>query len=206
MKKVAFLLVSASVAGFFAGMLWERWTGGPETRFHDMRVVHTADYVDLVEPDSPAVTLCVKDLGSFEAAYYFVRDSIRFHPNLPAGSPEQTLRDRAGSCLGKAALLASLYRAMGMPSSAVRVVTGEIAAGDALVEHAWVEIEHDGVCLQLDPTDLLARFDFRQFPGTSYTEAFVRKEGFCFNDVGFAVVSQLNRFRHGPPPWMRASR
>jgi len=155
--------------------------------------------VDLVEPGSPAVSMCAKDLGSYKAAYYFVRDFIRFHLNLPAGGPEQTLRDRAGSCLGKVALLASLCRAMGMPSLAVRVVTGEIAVGDALVEHAWVEIEHDGVCLQRDPTDLLAWFDFRQFPGTAYTEPFVRKEVFRCNDDGFAVVSQLTRFRHGPP-------
>lgn len=206
MKRVGLAVLLALTLSFLAGMTWERFQGGSPAPFHDMRVVHTADYVDLVDPDSEEVRALARNLGSYEEAYYFVRDAIRFDPGVPAGGPERTLRDAAGSCLGKAALLASLYRAMGMPSSAVRVVTGEIASADALVEHAWVEIEHDGVCLQLDPTDLLARFDFRQFPGIAYTEAFVRKEGFCFNDDGFAVISQLNRFRYGPPPWMRPRR
>ena len=74
-------------------------------------------------------------------------------------------------------------------------MTGRVAYGDALTEHAWLELELGGSCLQQDPTPLLGSFAFEEFRGREYTERFVWRELYCFNDEGFAVVSPLNRHR-----------
>ncbi len=71
--------------------------------------------------------------------------------------------------------------------------------GDSLVDHAWVDLEYGSSCLQLDPTDLLGTHDFLRFPGQEYVRSFVSRELFCFNDEGFAAVSQLNRLRGRHP-------
>ncbi len=167
--------------------------------FHDTRVIHPEDFQALIVPEAPEVVELARQLGSLEAAYAFVRDQIDFEPSAPAGSPEQTLRDGKGSCLGKAALLASLFRALGLPAESVRVVTGQVSFGDSVLDHAWVDLEYGSLCLQLDPTDMLGRHDFLQFPGDEYVRSFVSRELFCFNDQGFAAVSQLNRLRGRHP-------
>ena len=167
--------------------------------FHDMRVVHPADYTALVDPAAPEVVALARQLGSLEEAYRFVRDAVAFEPAAPAATPAQTIGSGRASCLGKAALLASLYRALGVPAGSVRVVTGQLPLGGALVEHAWVDLEYGATCVQQDPTDLLGVHDFLAFPNAGYTDAFVQRELFCFNDAGFAAVSQLNRMRGRHP-------
>jgi transglutaminase-like putative cysteine protease len=104
---------------------------------------------------------------------------------------------RTGSCLGKSALLASIYRAMGMPSEDVRLVMGMVITPQGLAEHVWLDLELQGQCLQQDPSGMLGQFDPGEFPGNRYVETYVMKETFCFNDRDFAVVSQLNRFKNG---------
>lgn len=199
MKKSAVLagLFAAALAG---GFLLGRLGGEAQPTFHDMRVTHTGDYTALVEPDCKDVVNLARCLGSPEEAYYFVRDRIAFRPEMAAGPPCETLREKAGSCLGKAALLCSILRAQGHSTESVRVVVGQVNAGQSVAEHAWVEMEYGDACVQLDPTDFYGTFPFGEFTGTEYTHAFVWKEGFCFNDDGFALISQLNRFRNGPPP------
>jgi len=167
--------------------------------FHDIQVVHPADLQALIDPEAPEVVALARRLGSLEAAYGFVRDRIAFEPSAPAGSPAQTLRDGRASCLGKATLLTSLCRALGVPAGSVRVFTGQVPLGDALLDHAWVDLEYGSLCLQMDPTDLLGTHDFLQFPAGEYVRSFVSRELFCFNDEGFAVVSQLNRLRGRHP-------
>ena len=88
-------------------------------------------------------------------------------------------------------------RAMGIPAADVRVMTGLVAIPEGLADHAWLDLEYRGTCLQQDPSGFLGIFGFSAFPGMSFTRAFVREERYCFNDRGFAVVSQLNRFRDG---------
>ena len=161
--------------------------------FHDTRVVHPEDFQTLIAPEAPQVVDLARDLGSIEASYLFVRDRIAFEPSMPAGSPAQILANGRASCLGKATLLASLCRALGVPAESVRVVTGQVSLGGAVVDHAWVDLEYGSVCLQLDATDLLGTHDFLRFPGKEYVTSFVSRELFIFNDEGFAVVSQLNR-------------
>jgi transglutaminase-like putative cysteine protease len=169
------------------------------TSFHDTRVIHPEDLKTLVAPAAPPVVALARQLGSLESAYAFVRDRIVFDPSAAADTPEQILREGRASCLGKATLLASLCRALGVPADSVRVVTGQVPLGGSLLDHAWVDLEYGSTCLQLDATDLLGRHDFLQFPGNEYVRSFVSREFFCFNDEGFAVVSQLNRLKGQHP-------
>ena len=159
----------------------------------NIQVIHHDDLQTLIAPEAPEVVELARQLGSLEAAYGFVRDRITFDPSAPAGAPAQTLREGRASCLGKATLLVSLLRAIGVPAGSVRVFTGQVALGDNLLDHSWVDLEYGSMCLQLDPTDLLGKHDFLRFPGTEYVRSFVSRELFCFNDEGFAVVSQLYR-------------
>ena len=85
---------------------------------------------------------------------------------------------------------------MGIPASDVRLIVGNIALTDRLIDHAWIDLEYNGECLQQDPSGLLGAFEFGQFRGMEFTRFFVQEEDYCFNDEGFAVVSQLNRFRN----------
>jgi len=203
-KSLSFFLRKGAGAGVAAALATLAFLVGVEvgedseagsTTYHDMHVLDPGELTALVDGDDPRVRELAARLGGPAEAYGFVRDRVAFDPSRPAGTPSQTLVEGAASCLGKAALLASLLRAHGMPHEDVRVVTGQVRAGDDLVEHAWVEVEQDGVCRQLDPTPMLGDFAYDRFRGTEYTSAFVRREFFCFNDEGFAVISQRNRFR-----------
>ncbi len=189
-----FLIVLAA-GGFAAGVLFgvRGETGRPS--FHDMRVNHVSDLVSLVDPGDPAVRSLAEQLGTPEAAYAYVRDRVRYEPMTRAAFPGDILRNGAASCLGKATLLCSLYRAMEIPADNVRVVTGSVVHPGGLADHAWIDLEYGGSCLQQDPSGLLGQFNFAQFPAQGFTRAFVREEDVCFNDEGLAVVSQLNRFR-----------
>jgi len=186
-----------AVGVFGLGYLFRDREAMTRSAFHDMRVNRIPDLVSLVDHDDPAVRPLAERLGTPEAAYAYVRDRIRYEPMVPAASPGEILRAGAGSCLGKATLLCSVYRAMGIPASDVRLIVGNIALPDRLIDHAWIDLEYKGVCLQQDPSGLLGVFEFGQFPGMEFTRSFVQEENYCFNDEGFAVISQLNRFRKG---------
>ncbi|MHB8836395.1 MAG: transglutaminase-like domain-containing protein [Candidatus Methylomirabilia bacterium] len=196
------LQAGAAVAVLAVGFILGDQVGEAEPvdpSFHDIRVIHPKDFSALVAPEATELIALAGRLGSLEAAYGFVRDRIVFEPSAPAGAPAQTLREGRASCLGKATLLTSLIRALGVPAGSVRVVTGQVALGNSLVDHAWVDLEYGSLCLQLDPTDLLGTHDFLAFPGQEYVRSFVSRELFCFNDEGFAAVSQLNRLRGQHP-------
>lgn len=196
---LAIALAAAAVSAVGAYRLGKRHALRRED-FHDLRVNHAADYVRMVDPRSPAVRALARSLGSPENAFLHVRDAVRFNPMTPLLPAGETAERREASCLGKAVLLCSLYRAMGVPPRNVRVVVGELRTPAGAVDHAWVDLELDGVCLQQDPTQLLGSFDFADFSGAGYTRYFVQRERFCFNDRGFAVVSQLNGDRWSPAP------
>ena len=191
-------LACVLAAGIFAaGYLFRDREAGSRPAFHDMRVNHIPDLVSLVDHDDPAVRSLAERLGTPEAAYAHIRDRIRYEPMVPGSSPGEILRAGAASCLGKATLLCSIYRAMGIPASDVRLIVGNITVQDRLIDHVWLDLEYKGVCLQQDPSGALGIFEFGQFRGLEFTRFFVQEENFCFNDKGFAVISQLNRFRNG---------
>jgi hypothetical protein len=130
-----------------------------------------------------------------------VRDRVGNDAALPALPAGEMIEEGRASCLGKAVLLCSLYRAMGIPSSDVRVVTGELDYPGSVIEHAWIDMEYNGVNLQQDATNFLGLFSFDEFRNMDYARSFMRREGYAFNDVSFAVVSQLNLLKGmGHPP------
>jgi len=181
------IIVVAFVSGYFIGH--KRPT---ESTFHDMIVNHAHELSTLVTPGDKRVLDLAIDLQTPENAYQYVQDHIRDDLAIPALPAGDIISKGRASCLGKAILLCSLYRAMGFPADDVRIVTGELAYPDAIIDHAWVDIEYNGECLQQDATDLLGRYKFDQFKGMAYTRRFIRKEGYAFNDAHFAVVSRLN--------------
>lgn len=191
-----FFAVAAVFILFSAGKLL---TGSKEKQktpeFENLLVVHPKDYVNLISPEDKEVKELAQTLKTPVNAYYFVRDFVAFDPSMPAAPPHSTIKTRHASCTGKAALLCSLYGSLGIPDEHMRIILGEINYENAVVEHAWVEVKLSGAWLQQDPTDLLGRFEFADFPGRSYSKRFSRREGFCFNGTGFAVVSQMNRMR-----------
>lgn len=195
------LLPLAATGGFLFGQHQGRGpalagaTPPAVPEFHDMRINPVADYVGLLDPGDPEITRLAAGFDSYEAAYRFVSEEISFAPFVPPGPVAATLQHRTGSCLGKAALLGSLYRAMGMPAEDLRMVMGIVITPQGPADHVWLDLEHEGRCLQQDPSGMLGQFDFYAFPGTRYVDTYVMKESFAFNDAGFAVVSQLNRFR-----------
>ena len=193
---IALSIVAAFTCGFYSGGRKK----APAASFHDMVVERPYDYTRLITPKDARIKLLVLDLKTPEQAFAYVRDRVAYdsaQPALPAGD---ILTEGRASCLGKAVLLCSLYRAMGIPASQVRVVTGEVEGGDGIIDHAWVDMEHKGVCIQQDATDLIGRFTFDQFRGNSYTKAFIRREAYVFNDKQFAVVSRLNQMKGSGHP------
>lgn len=191
-RRVATLLVVVLIAFTSGFTLGKR---DPSYSFHDMIVSHQGELPMLVNPRDKRISALAESLKSPEKAFEFVRDRIVFDPSLPSASAGDILAEGRGSCLGKAVLLCSLYRAMGMSAKDVRIVTGEVEAGQGVLDHAWVELEHNGTCIQQDTTDLLGRFGFDQFRGMAYTNAFIRREGYTFNDKGFAIISRLNMMK-----------
>ncbi|MGE5664509.1 MAG: transglutaminase-like domain-containing protein [Deltaproteobacteria bacterium] len=194
-------------AGFFAAGFYARdRIARNRPSFHDMRVNHVSDLTALVAPGDPAVRALAERLGTPEAAYIHVRDRIRYMPMAPATRPGRIIVDGEASCLGKAALLCSLYRSMGIPAKDIRIVTGDVVRPDGLADHAWIDLEYKGRCLQQDPSGFLGVFDFAQFGKREFTWTFVFEEDYCFNENGLAVVSRLNRFGDDFPGGMGSGR
>ncbi|MDF1526783.1 MAG: transglutaminase domain-containing protein [bacterium] len=161
--------------------------------FANMRVNHALEYKRLIEHYSPDIKSLAERLQTPEEAYKYVRDQIQFEPWRSVERPSTIIREGAASCLGKAVLLCSIYRAMGVEPESTFVVTGQVVSDEGTVEHAWVSLIHDGTHYQQDPSNLLGHFDFGDFPERKYSRSFISAEKYCFNDQGFAVVSQLNR-------------
>jgi hypothetical protein len=163
--------------------------------FHDVIVNDPRDLVRLITPNDKRIKSIAAELKTPENAYVFVRDRVINDAALPALPAGEMLAQGRASCMGKAILLCSLYRAMGIPASGVRVVAGEIDIPGSIVDHAWLEMEYKGRCIQQDPSNILGKFDFEQFEESTYVQVFIRDEEFVFNDKQFAIVSQLNRMK-----------
>lgn len=202
------MLIPSFLVGYLAGRLSEPDADEVDhppavyssTTFHDIRVNKIEEYMGLIEPESTDIKQLARQFKTIEEAYLFVSREVEFLPYAPPGPVAQTLRMRKGSCLGKAVLLTSIYRAMGLPHDKVRIFVGKVNTPYGVADHAWVSMEYDKKCFQQDPSGFIGNFGFYAFPGRSYAEAFVEDEKFCFNDKGFAVVSQLNRVPGSMPP------
>lgn len=164
----------------------------PADSFHDMMVLHPYELQQLVTPSDRTVKKLAAELKTPENAYIYVRDRIADNPSMATSNPADIIAQGQASCLGKAVLLCSLYRALGIPDKSVRVVSGEVSIPSGMFDHAWLEVEYNGLDYQQDATRILGTFDFAQFRGDAYATAYIRDEEVVFNDVNFAAVSQLN--------------
>jgi hypothetical protein len=200
LRKIVILAVVAVVfcCGYFAGS-----RRPVDSTFHDMIVNHSHELTALITPKDARVRALAIELQEPENAYLYVRDHIANDPSLPALPAGEIIAEKQASCLGKAVLLCSLYRSMGIPADDVRVVTGELGYPDAIIDHAWLDMEYEGQCLQQDTTDFLGFYAFDQFKNMDYTRRFIRKEGYAFNDRTFAVVSRLNLLKGTGHPDIR---
>ena len=198
-RKIAVAL--ALIVAYGLGFLTASLNSPPSTTFHDIVVNDVDDLLTLITPNDKRVRALVDRLQTPENAYAYVRDRVKFDPSLPSLPAGDIIDKGKASCMGKAILLCTLYRSMGIPATDVRVVTGELAYPGAIIDHAWVDLEYEGVCLQQDTTDLIGLFRFDEFKDTVYTRSFVRREGYAFNDMDFAVISRLNQLKGmGHPP------
>ena len=202
MRRIITIAVAVIVV-FGAGFLAGASRKPAQASFHDLMVNHPRDLSALITPKDKRVRALASELQTPENAYAYVRDRVGNDPSLATPPAGDIIAEGQASCLGKAVLLCSLYRAMGIPSSDVRVVTGELGYPGSIIEHVWVDMEYNGMDLQQDATNLLGHFHFEQFRGMEYARTFMRREGYAFNDVSFAVVSQLNLLKgmgHPPAP------
>ncbi len=193
-KKILAILFMLSLI-FISGLYLIKERKSKINSFEGIMAINPQEYQSLIDPDNSMLKPVLKKIKSVKEAYYFVRDFIDYFPMVADASVDFTLENRVGSCIGKAVLLASLYRALGVEDKDLRIVTGEIRLKNDFIEHAWVEIKINNCWYQQDTTNLIGKFDFDEFPDRLYSKSFCQKEGFCFNQTGFAVISQLNLMR-----------
>jgi hypothetical protein len=189
-------LAVAFACGYFSGKRCPHVGGS----FHNMMVNNPHELSALITPNDKRIRTLAGSLKSYENTYLYVRDRIANDPSIAAMPAGDIIDEGRASCLGKAIVLCSLYRALGMPASEVRIVTGEADLPTGGFDHAWIEFEHNKQCLQQDTTNILGHFEFGQFRGATYVDTFIRDEEFVFNDKSYALVSQLNRLKRTGHP------
>jgi len=196
------VVIAAVLLSFACGFAAGGMKRSTPSSFHDVIVNDPLELSRLITPKDSRIKALAAELKTPENAYRFVQERIindASDPALPAG---EMLAAGKASCLGKAILLCSLYRAMGIPASDVRVIAGEVDIPGRIIDHAWLEMEYRGKCIQQDVSNVLGTFTFDQFNESAYVQVFIRDEEFVFNDKHFAIVSQLNRMKGmgGHPP------
>jgi hypothetical protein len=200
MRKTALVIV-AIILAFGCGFATGTFNRQVPLSFHDVIVNDPQEMVHLINPDDRRIRELAAELKTPENAYTFVRDRIINDAALPALPAGDMLEAGKASCMGKAILLCSLYRAIGIPSSDVRVIAGEVDVPGSIIDHAWLEMEYKGKNIQQDASNVLGTFGFDQFQESTYVQVFIRDEEYVFNDRQFAIVSQLNRMKGtGHPP------
>jgi hypothetical protein len=201
MRKYAVTLIAVIIA-FGCGFATGRMKSHAQLTFHDMIVGNPVELSRLITPDDKRIKALAAELKTPENVYKYVQEHIAnaaADPAVPAG---EILTAGRASCLGKAILLCALYRATGIPANDVRVVAGEVDIPGSIIDHAWLEMEYKGRCIQQDSSNVLGTFSFDQFKDTTYTNVFIRDEEYVFNDKQFALVSHLNKLKGmgGHPP------
>jgi hypothetical protein len=194
MRKIAVVLVGVFFV-FACGFAVGSKKRNTPLSFHDVIVNNPLELSRLITPDDKRIKALAVELKTPENAYRFVQEKIVNDAADPALPASEMLTAGKASCLGKAVLLCSLYRAMGIPASDVRVIAGEVDIPDRIIDHAWLEMEYKGKCIQQDVSNVLGTFSFDQFQESTYVQVFIRDEEFVFNDKQFAIVSQLNRMK-----------
>lgn len=143
-----------------------------------------------VEPNNSEIRKLAKSLGTHEKMYYFVRDKIGYSTKISANQASTVLTTKQASCIGKATLLCSLYRATGVPPDQVHVVMGGARYEGSTRGHTWVEIKTgSGQWLVLDPSPFLGTFMFDSWQKGDYYKTFEVKKIYAFNDAHASAAS-----------------
>lgn len=131
--------------------------------FHTLRVMREAVNESKTDPRviQAAVSLIFNtpqrdEWGEASAIFDYVRDSIRFvrdvHGIETLAAPWLTLIRRVGDCDDQAALLASLFEAVGYPT---RFVMAAYTEPDAW-EHVYLQVFVLGEWIDADPSDVFS--------------------------------------------------
>ncbi len=98
----------------------------------------------------------------------WVAEHMHFDPGLALLPASEVVRDRRGTCVAYAVLLASLSRALGIPA---RVVMGYVYLDNVWAGHAWAEVRIGGRWIALDAAV------YRPGPADAARIAIVRHSG-----------------------------
>ncbi len=109
----------------------------------------------LVQSDDTAIVETAKRLAEAEkdawstalALTRWVAEEMSFDTGIVMAPAAELMRDRKGTCMGYATLLAALARAAGIPS---RIAMGYVYYGGIWGGHAWTEMWIDGRWLPFD--------------------------------------------------------
>lgn len=106
-----------------------------------------------VESDNAEIRRIAKDLSAANrldtalAVTKWTAENLTMDAGIVMAGASELVRDRRGTCMGYATLLAALARAAGLPS---RVVMGYVYYGGIWGGHAWTEMFIDGAWLPFD--------------------------------------------------------
>lgn len=109
----------------------------------------------IIDPEAPGIRAIVDDAvaGATDPWHRaqrltrWVTEHMTFDPGIAFATTSELVRDRRGTCIGYATLLAALLRADAIPS---RLVIGVVYVGGIFGGHAWVEARIRGRWLPLD--------------------------------------------------------
>jgi hypothetical protein len=107
----------------------------------------------LVQSDDEAIAATAKQLAGTDAwstalaMTRWVAENMSFDTGIVQAPASELMRDRKGTCMGYATLLAALARAGGIPS---RIAMGYVYYGGIWGGHAWAELWIDGQWLPFD--------------------------------------------------------
>jgi hypothetical protein len=107
----------------------------------------------LVQSDDEAIVATAKQLAENDpwstalALTRWVAENMSFDTGIVQAPASELMRDRKGTCMGYATLLAALARAAGIPS---RIAMGYVYYGGIWGGHAWTEMWIDGRWLPFD--------------------------------------------------------
>ena len=103
----------------------------------------------LVESTHPGIVKVARELNTTdpEVLTKWVAEHMTFDSGIVMAPASELIRDRRGTCMGYATLLASLARASGVPS---RIAMGYVYYGGIWGGHAWTEMFAGGRWLPFD--------------------------------------------------------
>jgi cell division protein FtsB len=169
-----------------------------EVKFFDY-TLHTVDLMRVntfLEPENEDIVKLASAMTE-EELYSFVKHDIGYNRKTESDlAASDILQSGEGNCVEKAVLLASLLRAKGYSPDSVHVVLGTInfkgLPGEPPENHAWVELEKDGVWRVLDTTTYLGDFTFSEWTKDDFYPINRADDFFIYNDKISLIVNKVD--------------